>query len=126
MSDNPFEVHDLDPRDGPGAITTILRAKIEDAPDDATRDRIRAAWQELTMHPETRLRAALTAHPETRAPLGLPPVAPGAHAPPPRFADLDVDAFLFVQELLTLVGLTAKDAEEPPPEPLSADPLLRF
>lgn len=71
--DNPFERYDLDPRDGIVAITRRLKELTEDAHDDAERERIRAAWEELTLHPARRLRAALFAHPETRAPLGSPP-----------------------------------------------------
>ena len=72
--DNPFERYDLDPRDGIEAITARLKELAEDAKDDAERERIRAAWEELTLHPARRLRAALLAHPETRPPLGTPPL----------------------------------------------------
>lgn len=74
--DNPFERYDLDPREGIVAITQKLKELAEDAKDDAERERIRAAWEELTLHPARRLRAALNAHPETRAPLGSPPLLP--------------------------------------------------
>jgi hypothetical protein len=70
---NPFERYDLDPREGIAAITQRLKELAEDARDDAERERIRAAWEELTLHPARRLRAALFAHPETRPPLGAPP-----------------------------------------------------
>lgn len=71
--DNPFERYDLDPRDGIAAITARLKELAEDATDDAERERIRAAWEELTLHPARRLRAALFARPESRAALGSPP-----------------------------------------------------
>jgi hypothetical protein len=70
---NPFDRYDLDPREGIAAITERLKELAEDARDDAERERIRAAWEELTLHPARRLRAALFAHPETRPPLGAPP-----------------------------------------------------
>jgi hypothetical protein len=70
--DNPFERYDLDPREGIAAITQRLKELAEDAKDDAERERIRSAWEELTLHPLRRLRAALFAHPETRRPLGMP------------------------------------------------------
>jgi hypothetical protein len=73
--DNPFERYDLDPHDGIEAITARLSELAEDAKDDAERERIRAAWEELTLHPARRLRAALLAHPETRPALGNPPLA---------------------------------------------------
>jgi hypothetical protein len=76
VEDNPFERYGLDPRDGVAAITARLKELAEDAKDDAERERIRAAWEELTLHPARRLRAALEAHPETRAPLGGPPPLP--------------------------------------------------
>lgn len=73
--DNPFERYDLDPREGIAQITQRLKELAEDAKDDAERERIRAAWEELTLHPARRLRAALFAHPESRKPLGSPPPA---------------------------------------------------
>jgi hypothetical protein len=76
VDDNPFERYDLDPREGIAAITQRLKELAEDAKDDAERERIRAAWEELTLHPQRRLRAALLAHPETRRPLGSPPPLP--------------------------------------------------
>lgn len=81
---NLFERYDLDPRQGPRAITERLRELAEDAAEGPERAVIRAAWEELTMHPMRRLRAAFGAHPETRAPLGTPPPAaarPSADAP---------------------------------------------
>lgn len=70
---NPFEELDLDPRAGIAAITARLKELAEDARTDAERERIRAVWEELTLHPARRLRAALFAHPESRAELGRPP-----------------------------------------------------
>jgi hypothetical protein len=79
-ADNPFERYGLDPRDGIAAITQRLKELAEDTTDPAERDRIRAAWEELTLHPARRLRAALEAHPETRAPLGTQPPLPRMRA----------------------------------------------
>lgn len=76
MDENPFERYGLDPREGVVAITQRLKELAEDAKTDAERNEIRAAWEELTLHPARRLRAALNAHPETRAPLGSPPALP--------------------------------------------------
>lgn len=73
MEENPFERYGLDPREGVVAITQRLKELAEDAKTDAERNEIRAAWEEMTLHPARRLRAALNAHPETRAPLGSPP-----------------------------------------------------
>jgi hypothetical protein len=70
-----FERFDIDPRQGPRAITERLRELAEEA-SPSERDAIRAAWEELTLHPARRLRAAFAAHPESRPPLGAPPPLP--------------------------------------------------
>jgi len=80
MSDqpeNPFERFDLDPKEGPRAITERLRELAEDA-GEAERAVIRAAWEELTLHPLRRLRAAIGARPRHPA---LDRSGP-EHAPP--------------------------------------------
>lgn len=71
--DNPFERFDLDPQDGLESITERLKELAEDARTDAERNLVREAWEELTLHPMRRLRAALFAHPESRSPVGRPP-----------------------------------------------------
>lgn len=114
---NPFERYDLDPRDGIAAITRRLKELAEDAKDDAERERIRAAWEELTLHPRRRLRAALFAHPETRPPLGSPPSLPRA-----RGARIE----LGLRDLAARPSVAAA-AGEAPPEPalrLEDDPLV--
>lgn len=88
MADNPFERYEIDPREGVVAVTERLKELIEDARTDAERDAMRAAWEELTLHPARRLRAALEAHPETRVPLGGPP-------PPPRLRPATLAEFEF-------------------------------
>jgi hypothetical protein len=79
--DNPFERFEIDPREGPRAITERMRELMEESTSDEERTRLRAVWEELTMHPARRLRVALRAHPETREPLGTaPPPFAGAAA----------------------------------------------
>ena len=115
--DNPFERYDLDPRDGIAAITQRLKELAEDAKDDAEREKIRAAWEELTLHPRRRLRAALDAHPETRPPLGSPPM-------PPRVRGGRVE--LGLRDLVarpSLRALVGEIPEDPAPR-LDDDPLL--
>lgn len=91
---NPFEELDLDPRAGIGAITARLKELAEDARTDAERERIRAVWEELTLHPARRLRAALFAHPESRAELGRPPPRRReAPVSPPELELLDLATF---------------------------------
>jgi hypothetical protein len=118
--DNPFERYDLDPREGIAAITQRLKELAEDATDDAERERIRAAWEELTLHPARRLRAALFAHPETRKPLGNPPPLQSAHAAPVELGLRDLAARPTISAVMSL----SADAEPDAP-PLDDDPILR-
>lgn len=131
MSDNPFERYGLDPRDGPGAITERMRELVEEA-DEARRAELRQAWERLTLHPRTRLQAALEAHPEGRRPLPLPP-EPAREEAGPKAA----------LELLDLATLPSVEGAFAPAEPgeagrattepsatgsaldLATDPLLR-
>lgn len=77
-SKNLFERYGIDPMQGAAAITERLRELAEDTGEDE-RAEIRAAWEELTLHPLRRLNAAFGAHPETRPPIGAPPRGdPGA------------------------------------------------
>jgi len=62
---NPFEAYGIDPRDGPQAITERFRELLEDAKTDEERETLRAAWEELTLHPMRRVRAAFGAHPRS-------------------------------------------------------------
>ncbi len=118
--DNPFERYDLDPREGIAAITQRLKELAEDAKDDAERERIRAAWEELTLHPARRLRAALFAHPETRKPLGSPPPLPRVQLATAELELRDLAARPSVSAVMPLA-----DAAEPAAPPLADDPILR-
>ena len=124
--DNPFERYDLDPREGIGAITQRLKELAEDAQDDAERERIRAAWEELTLHPARRLRAALFAHPETRGPLGMPPSFPRRRAPGTEdpVLGLHLRDLAARPSLLLSLGVDAVKDEDAVPS-LEADPVLR-
>ena len=115
--DNPFERYDLDPRDGIAAITQRLKELAEDAKDDAEREKIRAAWEELTLHPRRRLRAALDAHPETRPPLGSPPMAGRMRG---GRAEIGLRDLAARPNLRAVVG----DLTEEPGPNLEDDPLL--
>lgn len=124
--DNPFERYDLDPREGISAITQRLKELAEDAKDDAERERIRAAWEELTLHPARRLRAALFAHPETRGPLGVPPALPRRRAPRANAEALDLSLrdLAARPSLLLSLGVDAVKDEDAIPS-LEDDPVLR-
>ncbi len=127
--DNPFERYGLDPREGVAAITQRLKELAEDAKDEAERERIRAAWEELTLHPARRLRAALFAHPETRPPLAGPPLM----RRPTRGAGAPGGNGRLELEAKDLVPLGLELALDPPgslvtpdvPPSLDDDPLLR-
>lgn len=124
--DNPFERYDLDPREGITAITQRLKELAEDAKDDAEREHIRAAWEELTLHPARRLRAALFAHPETRRPLGSPPSLPRRRAPRADAPGLDLTLrdLAARPSLLVALGVDAVKDEDAVPS-LEVDPVLR-
>lgn len=117
---NPFERWDIDPLGGPQAITERMRELIENAPDEATRNAIRAAWEELTFHPARRLRAALTAHPDTHGPDESPPPKPRRPSPEP--IALALSDLALRPSLLAALG----DIDEPtvPDLPIDRDPFL--
>lgn len=119
--DNPFERYDLDPRDGVAAITARLKELAEDAKDEAERERLRAAWEELTLHPARRVRAALFAHPETRPPLGAPPPLARLRAEPTELALRDLAAR---PSAVAALGPADAGAAEGEPPSLDDDPLL--
>lgn len=98
-SKSPFERWDLDPHLSLADITERLRELAEDA-DPELAEEIRAAWRELTLHPDGRFEAALDARPETRVPVG----------PPPRFVKIDiVEAPLELSDLLPKPRLRNRD-----------------
>jgi hypothetical protein len=131
VAESPFERFDLDPSEGIAAITQRLKELAEDARDDAERERIRQAWEELTLHPARRLRAALFTHPETRAPLGSPPpLARRRQVEPPRALGLrelaarpSALAAIAAAVASSSSGRTAR-GEEPSVPPLDEDPVL--
>jgi len=126
VDDNPFEKYGLDPREGVVAITQRLKELAEDATTDAERDRIRTAWEELTLHPARRLRAALHAHPETRAPLGLAPSLPRVRASSTELELRDLAARPSALAALPLVLAPAelRDSAAVDAPPLDDDPHL--
>ena len=120
--DNPFERYDLDPTEGIAAITRRLKELAEDAKTDAERDAIRQAWEELTLHPQRRLRAALLAHPETRPPLGGPPPMPRLRLPATELGLRELAARPTVEGALARDVIA--DGSVEPPFSLDDDPLL--
>lgn len=121
--DNPFERYDLDPRDGIAAITQRLKELAEDAKTDAEREEIRNAWEQLTLHPAQRLRAAIFALPDTRAELGAPPMPSRVRPTGKTLADLDWRKIAARPSLILATG--AGDASDEEPPPLAGDSVLR-
>lgn len=126
--ENPFERYGLDPREGILAITQRLKELAEDATDDAERERIRTAWEELTLHPARRLRAALEAHPETRPPLGSPPPLPRRKATTTELELRDLaarpSAVAALPASVRGAASSADSAAEVDAPPLDDDPLF--
>jgi hypothetical protein len=129
---NPFERFDIDPRQGTRAITERMRELAEEADTEEERAELRTTWEELTVHPARRLRAAFGAHPESRPSIGAPPPTGGAGAGP-------VDPDLTLSELSVRPSVAralgggasilgpARDgsALAAPPDNLDDDPILK-
>jgi len=127
-SRNPFERFGIDPKEGPRAITERLRELAEDA-NEEDRAAIRAAWEELTLHPLRRLRAAFGAH----------PLHPAASRTSPDYAPLR-KRNAAAEQPLTLIDLAPRPSVAFPlraffsnadqrvrrsvPQPLDDDPVL--
>lgn len=119
---NPFERYDIDPTEGPRAITERFRELAEEA-NESERQEIRAAWEELTLHPMRRVRAALGAHPESRPQLGAPPPPIRQRTPAPEpFPTL---SDLAVRPSVARALGPAHDRPAPRPLSLDEDPLLK-
>jgi hypothetical protein len=118
--ENPFERWDIDPLGGPAAITERMRELVEDAPDEATKKAIRAAWEELTLHPARRLRAALTAHPDSHGPRGASPPRPSRSARRDALPSL----LALVPRPSVLGALRLADDAPLPDLPIDRDPIL--
>lgn len=121
--ESPFERWGIDPAQGPAAITERMRELAEDAPDEETRRAIRAAWEELTMHPARRFRAAVGAHPSSHGGVGAPP------PPPPRVRAkapvLDLSCLAMRPSIVRALGLEDAANREPLPDVrLDEDPIL--
>lgn len=86
--DNPFVRFGLDPEASLAELTERLRELAEDAPDEATRVAIRAAWEGLTRSPARRLELVLEAGPRPDPIPPEPPLAPPPPWPEPRLSDV--------------------------------------
>jgi hypothetical protein len=133
---NLFERYDIDPRQGTRAITERMRELAEEAESEEERAELRTTWEELTVHPARRLRAAFGAHPETRPPIGAPPPTGGAGTGP-----VDPDLTLSELALRPSVaralgggaailgrprdGTASLAAAAAPPDNLDDDPILK-
>lgn len=90
--DNPLDRFGLSPFATVEEITSAMRERAEEAPEEE-RAALRDAWEELTTHPRKRLRAALFTAPPELGPLNAPPspVRPPALSPELVKAQAPVD-----------------------------------
>jgi hypothetical protein len=116
---NPYERWDIDPAGGPAAITERMREliELEDDPDQKTA--IRKAWEELTLHPARRFRAAIGAHPDHRGALGRRPAPPRPSIPPS--VELTLSDVVMRPSILAALGARAPELPE---LPLDNDPVM--
>ncbi len=128
QSSNPFERFGIDPKEGPRAITERLRELAEDA-NEADRAAIRAAWEELTLHPLRRLRAAIGAHPlHPEASRTSPEFAPLRKRKAPTEQPFAVSDFAprpsVAHALRAFFSSAASRTIQSTPQPLDDDPVL--
>jgi hypothetical protein len=104
--DNPLDRFGLSPFASVEEITSAMRERAEEAPEEE-RAALREAWEELTMHPRARLRAALFTSPPRSAsapPTRPPPLSPElVSAPPARGLVPERDALLAGVALIDLL-----------------------
>ncbi len=107
--ENPFERFGLDPHEGPSAITQRMRDLVEEATSEAERAELREVWEELTLHPARRLKAALFAHPDPEPREGAAPPPPPL--PPPREAlsSLSLYDLALLPDVEAALGESARD-----------------
>jgi 8-oxo-dGTP pyrophosphatase MutT (NUDIX family) len=127
-SRNPFERFGIDPKEGPRAITERLRELAQDA-NEEDRAAIREAWEELTLHPLRRLRAAVGAHPRhPDAARTSPDYAPlrgrkTSTQEPLTFADFAPRPSI-THALAAFLSNAEKRTRRSTPQPLDDDPVL--
>lgn len=122
MRENPFEKFDIDPRSSTAQITARFRELVQDARTEDAKAVLRAAWEELTLHPRDRLLAAMATFPETREeiPLGVDALLP--NAVPLATHDLDLTDLLAPPTVLSALGAASTPADAP--ETLMNDAVL--
>jgi hypothetical protein len=128
--DNPLDRLGLSPLATVEEITAALRERAEDASDEE-RKMLRATWEELTLHPRSRVRAAVLTFPprtnagDPRAPAfsaELRVVPPSADAHPHGVAPVDLMPRPAVARAL---GENGRVPPLPPAlPPLEDDPIL--
>jgi hypothetical protein len=126
-SSNPFDRYDIDPLARVDEITAHFRELADDAASEAERQRIRSAWEALTLHPRDRLAWALDTFVDSR---GEAPSPPPTRAARQTLAEDDAFGLSAIVPLPTLGALLP--AEPSPLKPsapsaaaLSNDPLLK-
>ena len=120
--ENAFERYDIDPMQGPVAITERMRTLAEEATTEREQRAIRAAWEELTRHPARRFEAAVGAHPDSHRAAGAPPPPPPVARSP--LLDPQVYDLTLRPSVLEALGLEEEAAASIPDPPLEDDPVL--
>jgi len=129
MSENPFEKYDIDPLEGPRAITERFRELVEEAAE-SEREALRVQWEALITHPRERLRIALHSFPVAQPVPAPAPSAPnGAHPPlgePDGLEPLELKDLALAPSVAAALGESAGAAQTPHLLPtLAEDACLR-
>lgn len=133
--DNPLDRFGLSPFASVEEITAAMRERAEEAPE-AERAALREAWEELTVHPRARLRAALFTSPPGAGPPSAtrrpPPLGPELSRPREPVAAAARFTAAALADLIprplvapALGGAPKKDAPRALPR-LSEDPLAQL
>ncbi len=118
---NPFDELELSPLASIDEITSELRDRAEDAGDDEKKV-LRAAWEELTMHPRARLALALTTFPDG----GAAPPRPPPRPPEPPVDEVTPGLFDLLPRPSVEAALTGKIPEPRGALPPVAEDRLAF
>ncbi|MFO0551053.1 MAG: hypothetical protein U0271_21870 [Polyangiaceae bacterium] len=120
---NPFERYDLDPRASVELLTARFRELAEDA-NEADLPVLRDAWEELTVHPETRVALALETFVE---PTGTDhePVPPPIARPSRDLDAPDAITRQFAFSLVSAADLPPRPSVDSSAPSLTLDPILK-
>ena len=119
---NPFDALGLSPLSSVDEITAELREQAEDAGEEQ-RTALRAAWEDLTLHPRSRLKLALTTFPASAE---RDPRAPGVRAASDPLAPLSPTLFDLLPRPSVEGALASSHPQAPSALPPIGDDRLAF